>query len=365
MIKTNLIVVAGLFLIGMSACQKENVLPKRTNETECLLNSLKRLPKTGYMFGHHDATSHGIGWDGDADRSDVKSVCGAYPAVMSFDLGRIELGNGNNLDNVPFERIKNEIISQYNRGGMSSLSWHMDNPVTGKDSWDVSDTTVVTSILPGGACHEKFTGWLDKAADFINSVVTADGVKVPILFRPWHEHTGSWFWWGQNLCSAEEYKALWKMTYEHMQKKGANNLLYAYSAGSEPNDTTEYLERYPGDDIIDLIGFDTYQFNRQDYVNTMEKSLSILTEVGKTHQKPIAVTETGFETIPDSVWWTETLMPVIDKYPITYILVWRNAREREEHYFAPYPGQASANDFVDFYHSPKTLFIGDNFTLYK
>ena len=69
------------------------------------------------------------------------------------------------------ERIKNEIISQYNRGGMSSLSWHMDNPVTGKDSWDASDTTVVTSILPGGAYHEKFTGWLDKAAEFINSVV--------------------------------------------------------------------------------------------------------------------------------------------------------------------------------------------------
>ena len=155
------------------------------------------------------------------------------------------------------------------------------------------------------------------------------------------------------------------MTYEHMQKKGANNLLYAYSTGSEPNDTTEYLERYPGDDIIDLIGFDTYQFNRQDYVNTMEKSLSILTEVGKAHQKPIAVTETGFETIPDSVWWTETLMPVIDKYPSTYVLVWRNAREREGHYFAPYPGQTSANNFVDFYHSPKTLFIGDNFTLYK
>lgn len=365
MIKTNLIAIAGLFLIGMSACQKENALPKRTHETECLLKSLKLLPETGYMFGHHDATSYGIGWDGDADRSDVKSVCGAYPAVMSFDLGRIELGNDNNLDNVPFERIKNEIISQYNRGGMSSLSWHMDNPVTGKDSWDASDTTVVTSILPGGAYHEKFTGWLDKAAEFINSVVTADGVKVPILFRPWHEHTGNWFWWGQNLCSAEEYKALWKMTYEHMQKKGANNLLYAYSAGSEPNDTTEYLERYPGDDIIDFIGFDTYQFNHQDYVNTMEKSLSILTEVGKAHQKPIAVTETGFETIPDSVWWTETLMPVIDKYPITYVLVWRNAREREGHYFAPYPGQTSANNFVDFYHSPKTLFIGDNFTLYK
>mgnify|MGYP000190580412 FL=1 len=59
----------------------------------------------------------------------------------------------------------------------------------------------------------------------------------------------------------------------------------------------------------------------------LDKSLAILTEVGKAHDKPIAITETGFEAIPDSVWWTQTLYPVISKYPISYVLVWRNARE--------------------------------------
>lgn len=43
----------------------------------------------------------------------------------------------------------------------------------------------------------------------------------------------------------------------------------------------------------------------------------------------MAVTETGYETIPDSLWWTQTLMPVIEKYPISYVLVWRNAREKK------------------------------------
>ncbi len=62
-----------------------------------------------------------IRWDGDENRSDVKSVCGDYPAVMAFDLGRIERGGEKNLDDVLFERIRAEIIAHYNRGGVCSL----------------------------------------------------------------------------------------------------------------------------------------------------------------------------------------------------------------------------------------------------
>ena len=84
-----------------------------------------------------------------------------------------------------------------------------------------------------------------------------------------------------------------------------------------------------------------------------------MTQIGKSHNKAIAVTETGYETIPDSTWWTGTLMPIIQKYPISYVLVWRNAREKENHFYAPYPGQVSEQDFVKFYNDPKTLFAGD------
>lgn len=344
---------------GIISCSSKEPVSK-TKEAESLLKDLKGIAQKGnFLFGHHDAPVYGIGWDGDKNRSDVKSVCGDYPAIMSFDLGRTELGGDKNLDNVPVERLHHEIIAQYERGGMVSLSWHVDNPVTGKDSWDVSDSTVVASVLPGGKQHDKFMEWMGRIADFMNSLVTRDGKKVPVLFRPWHEHTGSWFWWGQALCSPKDYKALWRMTYNFMQQRGVKNLLYAYSSGTEPNNTAEYLERYPGDDIIDLIGFDTYQFDRQEYLNNMEKLLTILTEVGRAHDKPIAVTETGYEAIPDSTWWTETLMPVVSKYPISYVLVWRNARERPNHYYAPYPGQVSANDFVKFWQDPRSLFVHD------
>ena len=155
------------------------------------------------------------------------------------------------------------------------------------------------------------------------------------------------------------------MTNQRLRQNGVNNVLLAYSPGMEPNSVEEYLERYPGDDMIDVIGTDIYQYDSLQYKEQLDKELAIMTTIGKQHDKPIALTETGLEGIPDSTWWTQTLLPIVSKYPLSYMLVWRNAREKVTHYYAPYPGQASADDFVEFYNSPKTLFIGDDFELYK
>ena len=363
----NLKLLAWALLAGLTVscnstgkqASEETVENTRTAETEQLLKNLKKVSAQGIMFGHHDDTVYGIGWEGDSRRSDVKSVCGDYPAVISFDLGELELGGEANLDKVAFDTLRKEIVNQYLRGGMVSLSWHARNPKTGGDAWDVTDTTVVKSILPGGECHQKFAGWLGSVASFINSLQTADGVKVPVLFRPWHEHTGSWFWWGEKLCTPEDYKELWHMTVDTLRAKGVDNALFAYSPGSEPRDTTEYLKRYPGDDLIDLIGFDTYNNNRDVYLEGLNRSLAIVDSIGKAHDKVIAVTETGYEGIPDAKWWTGTLLPALEKYPVAYVLVWRNAREKVTHFYAPYPGQTSEADFVEFYKNPKTLFAGD------
>lgn len=334
---------------------------KHTPEAREMLSVLRALPEQGvFMFGHHDDPMYGIGWVGDEGRSDVKSVCGDYPAVMSFDLGHLELGHDNNLDGVPFDKIRRESVAQYERGGMVSFSWHADNPLTGKDAWDVSDSTAVRSVLPGGENHAKFIAWLDRVADFLNSIKTADGVKIPVMFRPWHEHTGSWFWWGQALCTDDEYDALWQMTYQRMREKGATQLIWAYSPGIEPRDEAEYLRRWPGDGIVDVIGVDAYQYeDRAAYIANLDRSLRIMTAVSRSHGKPMAVTETGYESVPDAEWWTKTLMPVIEKYPISYVLVWRNAHDKPKHFYAPYPGHASAQDFQKFYNDRRTLFAKD------
>lgn len=352
----------------------------RTQRTESLLQNLKALGDSAvYMFGHHDDTMYGIGWQnndaGDSavhQRSDVESVCGDFPALLSFDLGHLELGHDKNLDGVPFDRMRKEIVAHDECGGMTTLSWHLDNPFSGGSSW-VADSLkevesgTVAAILEGGVKHERFLSWLDRVADFLNSLVTPEGVRIPVIFRPWHEHTGSWFWWGQAHCTAEQYKALWQMTVSRLKEKGVVNALYAYSPGSEPDGNPEkYLERYPGDDVIDLMGLDCYCFAPDAdtmrvaaYAAQLDKNLGMACRIACEHGKAVALTETGYEGIKTTDWWTHTLAPVLARHPISYVLVWRNAHDKPGHFFAPYPGHPSAADFVQFYNDSKTLFLRD------
>ena len=161
--------IIGTCLTACGAGQEKQSEMNKTPEACSMLEVLKKIPQhKQFMFGHHDDPVDGIGWDGDEYRSDVKSGCGDYPAMMSFDLGRMEIYGDKTLDIVSVDRIRKEVIAQYERGGMSSFSWHVDTPVTGKDAWDVSDSSVVKSILPGGANHDKFIGWLDKIDDYLN-----------------------------------------------------------------------------------------------------------------------------------------------------------------------------------------------------
>lgn len=387
--KYTLLIAAALALCSCGGNQHKASDPLadsgRTARTEQLLENLKALGDSAvYLFGQHDATVYGIGWEADYtndstvhSRSDVKSVCNDFPALLSFDLGHIELGDERNLDGVPFSRIRQEIFAHYDRGGMITLSWHLDNPLSGGSSWvadslrDV-ETHTVEAILEGGEKHELFLTWLDRVADFLNSLETPYGVRIPILFRPWHEHTGSWFWWGQQHCTAEQYKALWQLTVNRLKDKGVTNALYAYSPGTEPDgDEARYLERYPGDDIIDLVGLDCYCWAPEadttqiaNYAANLDRNLATVCAIAKQHHKAVALTETGYEGIKTDDWWTATLAPVLSRHPLSYVLVWRNAHDKPGHFFAPYPGHPSASDFVRFYNAPETLFLRDVNALY-
>jgi len=223
--KLTLLVMVVLTVVSCKKNKADDPLADtgRTQRTENLLASLKRTAAEGYMFGHQDSPMYGIGWVGDSARSDVKSVCNDYPAVMGFDLGHIELGDSVNLDGVPFNKMRQQIIEQYDRGGVVTISWHLNNPLTGGTAWVKPDSITaqerqtVASVLEGGKMHDKMLGWIDSVAVFLNSLVTPYGVKVPVIFRPWHEHNGSWFWWGQDLCTTEQYKALWQMTVDRLK----------------------------------------------------------------------------------------------------------------------------------------------------
>lgn len=339
-----------------------------------LFTRLDTLRQHGYMFGHQDDPFYGLTWEYEKDSSDVKNVCGDYPAVMGFELGGIEMGDAKNLDSVPFNTMREEIIRHHDRGGIVTISWHPRNPVTTLDAsvlrkdgpqpwpqgtaWDVTDSTVVRSVLPSGAQHEMFQLWMQRLSDFLATLKTADGQPIPIIFRPWHENTGSWFWWGEKLCSAEEYKALWNMLQDKLNGDGFTNLLWAYSPGMAADLTEEkYRERYPGNDRIALVGIDGYQWGtKEDFVSQLDQNLAMLCKFAKDHGKVAALTECGLKNLTDPTWWTSTLTPVLDKYPISYFLVWRNYREE---WFGPSPSKPDAEYFRQMYDKENTLFLRD------
>ena len=300
---------------------------------DALLDRLETLVDEGkIMFGHQDDYMYGHSWRLASDateyiQSDTYAASGRYPAVYGMDLGGIEMAWPANLDGNPFAHMRASAAAHHERGGVITLSWHPRNPLTGGDSWDVSSDKVVASILPGGEKHELFISWLAKAADFMESIRTAEGVQVPVIFRPWHEHTGSWFWWGQKLCTVQQYKALWKMTHDYMTKeRGLTNIVWSYSPGAGGLTPEIYAERYPGDEMVDMAGFDCYQYAGNDvYADDMRNALDVTAAFAREHGKLMAITETGYEGIKDPQWWTSVLYPVMKDYPVSYVLTWRNA----------------------------------------
>ncbi len=334
---------------------------------DALLTRLIKLVDEGkIMYGHQDDLMYGHSWKLADDateyvRSDVKDVAGAYPMVYGMDLGGIESDNPSNLDNNFFTHMRASAVAHHERGGIITFSWHPRNPYTEGDSWDVTSNKVVASILPGGEKHELFMGWLKNAADYLESFKTADGQQVPLIFRPWHEHTGSWFWWGQDLCTTEEYVALWEMTYDYMMnERGLTNLVWSYSPGAGGLTAEIFAERYPGDDMVDMVGFDCYQYgDNASYMADMKNALDVAKAFADGHGKLMAVTETGYEGVKDAKWWTEVLYPAMKDYPVSYVLCWRNACDEhmQHHFYAPWPGHESADDFKKFSELDQMMFL--------
>ena len=328
-----------------------------TAKTQALFHCMMTNLGKGIMVAHQDDAAYGHTWYGKAGGSDVKEVTGDYPAIAGWELGHLEIGSPYNLDSVYFTDMKRLIREVYDRGGINTISWHGDNIVTGKNAWDCGQDSVVRSILPGGNNHTKFLTWLDRLSVFFQDLEDEKGELIPVIFRMFHEHTGSWFWWGAKQCTPDEYNELYRMTVKYLRDtKHVHNLLYAFS----PADVTteqEYLLRYPGDDWVDILGFDTYAFGtgRKDidlYKQKMTAGLSIVTKyAAKTGKIPV-MAETGMEGIKLTDYFTRILLPTIQPYKISYILFWRNAFNNPNHFYVPYAGHASAADFKKFTDTP-------------
>lgn len=382
--------------------------PEADPATVALYQYLKAVGESnGTLFGHMEDTVLKAGAVPISD-SDTEDVTGSLSAINGLDCGGLFGGfaakyndrhegseipdtNAGNIEAAA--RFSNEAIE---KGAIITLSSHMPNFSGSRvkkgefehtyDGFDYTpaDSYVLTEdcmnqILPGGQYHEIFRAYLDFIADYAGQ---ANG---PILFRPFHENTGSWFWWGKAFCDAETYKSVYKYTVEYLRdEKDIHNLLYLYGPGAEASTLEEYEERYPGDEYVDLVGFDTYDndpvTDEEGYTfqDTFDKLVRLTDEFAKEHGKLFAVTETGVASAGAALketgnkrpeWFTE-ILDIVTKpeYDCCYFMLWSNY-SRTGSYYTPFVeevnedgtlfGHELLDPFLEFYNNEKSIFALD------
>jgi len=361
--------VALFALLPLPAQQQIPVLTdgKATEETNHLFSNLNVLANNGsILFGHQHATEYGHGWSEDDNRSDVKSVTGSHPAVIGVDFGDVFGAEGKDIEKRK-DALRKNIAATYDRGGVTTVSWHFNNPASGGGFYwkDSVSKPSVKLIIPGGSHHNKYKMILQEMAVFANSVKGNDHKLVPVIFRPFHEFDGDWFWWGRSHCTADEFKTLWRFTVFYLRDTlNVHHFMYAFSPDNRFNSEAGFTERYPGNGYVDMVGVDNYGDWGRDGKYDLEagiRKLQIVSQFAEKNGKLAAFTETGLESIPNTSWWTETLLHSIikAKVKLAYVLVWRNDITSATHYYAPFPGHISEKDFLKFYQHPVTLFEND------
>lgn len=335
-----------------------------TERTKALFANLCTIGAKGFMFGHHDDLWYGRYWYNEPGRSDTREVCGDYPAVFSVDLATF----ADNRSGSPENQIRRRVMLEaYERGEVILAVMHLNNPQTGSDSWDNSKKDVVRNILTEGtSVRTKYLLWLDQLADFALSLKDSRGELVPVILRPYHEHTQSWSWWGSSCTTESEFIAFWRMTVQYLRDtRGVHNFLYCISPQMDSWYTTteagdRIVFRWPGDDYVDLMGIDCYHG-----INPAALTLYVdaLVSWAEKKNKPYGITENGSEGYTLSNYWTTNVLDPLRGRGACMAVFWRNkyvgSNESDKHYFSIYPGHPAAEDFKKMYNDPASLFSKD------
>lgn len=333
---------------------------ERSKEATQLLERLKEQANKGVLFGHQDSTAYGVNWEKGSPRSDVKDVCGKWPAVYGWDVGNIEEGiddPNSNIDDVNFGEIGNEIKKAHARGGINTISFHQNNPLDGGTAFN--NTEVVSRILPPEDDNTRaFMAVIEKLGKFLLSLKDDDGTLIPVVLRLYHEHNQEWSWWGTKVCRKDQYQELYRMVVTKLRDLGANHVLFCYSP-QDVTDRDEYMSGYPGDEYVDVFGLDFYIVCDKEQMEYLSNALEMIVGIAEEKNKVAALTETGIQNVPITDWWSDYLLPVLRRQKcsrIAWVLLWRNACK--DHFFVPYKGHESAQDFVKFQESDAIEFGG-------
>jgi mannan endo-1,4-beta-mannosidase len=354
--------------------------PNATPETVALFYNLKKLAKTKFAIGQQDAFNSFYN-NGSSAQSDIKKTTGYDPALLGSDFMFITDKNNNGQANNWFYQqeiiITDDVKEAYAKGMINIFCWHLREP-NKEDSFYASDmtdavkTTAFKSILPGGVNNAWYKTKLDKVASVVSNLKGSNGELIPIIFRPFHEFDGNWFWWGANYCSPEEYKTAYQFTVDYLKNtKGVHNILYAFSPDNSYSTSTDYLSRYPGDAYVDVLGMDNYgDFNNQGQTGSDQANakLKMISDLAVTKVKIAALTETGYQvtaTNPAINGWFSTYLYnalTANNIEISFVMFWNNTTSG---YWVPTPTDSNVADFKTFATKSKSTLVNTLPNMYK
>jgi mannan endo-1,4-beta-mannosidase len=342
--------------------------PDATPETKALYSNLWAIREKGWIFGHQNDLLNGRKWRFDEGGSDTKDVCGDYPGVYAVDVASFMDGREVPLQTLSENPHKLRTIKEaYDRGMVVMACMHLNNPLTGGDSWDNSSNQVAAEILKAGSpTNEKFNVWLDNLAALAKDLKGSDGLQIPIILRPFHEHGHEWSWWGSTCTTAAEYVALWKFLVDGMKARGVHSFIYAISPAMNGKQTeSDFLYRWPGDDYVDFMGMDCYLgINNTTFLN----NLKCLKSVAEGKKKPCGVTEIGVEGFQVADYWITNIAAPMAGRKMSMLVTWSNKYDpmgTGNVYYSVFPGHPSEESFRAMYDRPDTFFCEDLPDMYK
>jgi mannan endo-1,4-beta-mannosidase len=335
------------------------------------------------IYGHQNDTHHrrGANYPGSTS-SDTKDITGSIAGIVGIDtlsfIGDEYPGNRPESSLDPVRGSAQIALDAAHEGALITVSTHFPNfeivrrKPKQAGNWNFQGYSpnntgfdVMRRILPGGDLNEIFTAYLDKIALFASYLAAED---IPVLFRPFHENNGSWFWWGAANSTPEGYKNVYRYTVEYLRDvKNVHNFLYIYSPNGAFSDEADYEARYPGDEYVDIIAFDYYDnANGADewVLGSFKETVALVDSIAKKHGKVSAVSETGMSTAGIGTnrrqsWFTDVLN-IVSQSNMAYYLVWANF-SGGDNYMAPFKlspeaGHPLVDSFIDFYNDPRSIF---------
>ena len=223
----------------------------------------------------------------------IQQVSGKQPAVLGLDY----------IDPPARPGVNQRARAWYESGGIVTLCWHWGNPLVGPGYLNSKiHFDAAAALKPGTPENVALLRDMDEIAGYLGQLRDRG---VPVLWRPFHEFTGDWFWWGQ--CGPEVFKALWTLMYDrYTHKYGLNNLIWVLGYTKDPDPAW-----FPGRAYIDIIGADNYVKDRGPMDDMYARVKAITCEA-----VPIALHECG--PIPDPQLLTQTRANWL------YFLVWHS-----------------------------------------